>query len=83
MNRPKNARYLVSLAEDGAFLVYDRNCIHKRTARYLPAEFVSGQGSFNPTTIKYPDYVHGQLWALHDGRSRAQFAKAQAAHASA
>ncbi len=69
---PKNARYLMSLDDGGAFLVTDRKAIHKRTARFLPTEFVYGQGGFNELTIKYPDYVHGQLWALHDCRQRAQ-----------
>ena len=71
MTAPRKARYLVSLADDGAFLVTDRRALHKRTTRFLPTEFVYGQGGFNPLTIKYPDYVHGQLWALHECRQRA------------
>ena len=64
-------RYLVSLADDGAFLVTDRRAIHKRTTRYAPREFVTGQGGFDERTLRYPDYVHSQLWALHECRQRA------------
>lgn len=64
-------RYFVALDEGGAFLITDRKALHKRTARFLPAEFVSGQGAYNPASARYPNYVHGQLWALHDSRSRA------------
>jgi hypothetical protein len=76
-----NPRYLVSLAEDGAFLVYDRRAIHKRTARYQPREFVCGQGGYNPRTDAYPDYVHSQLWALHESAQRAQLERSRTARA--
>ena len=73
----RHPRYFVALADDGAFLITDRKAVHKRTARFLPVQFVYGQGGYDDATRKYPDYVHGQLWALHDARSRAQLAASQ------
>ena len=67
----QHPRYFVALANDGAFLITDRKARPNHTARFLPREFVSGQGGFDPATLKYPDYVHGQLWALHQSRQRA------------
>ena len=76
----RSPRYRVSLADDGAFLITDtRYALH--ITRFLPAQFVSGQGMYEPATNKYPDYVHAELWRLHDVRSRARLDKAQAAHA--
>jgi len=65
-------RYRVSLADDGAFLIYDRRKLHGRTARYYPAQFVSGCMSYDDRTARFPDYVHAELWRLHDVRSRAR-----------
>ena len=73
---PKYPRYTVSLGDDGSFLVWDRKADTRfdQTKRFSPREFVSGQGGFNDATLKYPDYVHGQLWALHESRQRAALA---------
>lgn len=71
MTAPRNARYFVSLADNGDFLVTDRRAIHKRTTRFCPREFVAGQGGFDERTLLYPDYVHAQLWRLHESRQRA------------
>lgn len=68
----RTPRYRVSLADDGAFLITDRRAVHKRTARYYPASFVSGCMSYDDRTARYPDYVHAELWRLHDCRSRAR-----------
>ena len=68
----RTPRYRLSLAEDGAFLVHDRRKLHGRTARYYPANFVHGCMSYDERTARYPDYVHAELWRLHDVRSRAR-----------
>jgi len=73
----RTPRYRVSLADDGAFLITDRRAVHKRTARYYPAQFVSGCMSYDDRTARYPDYVHGELWRLHDVRSRAQLSRSR------
>ena len=62
----RSPRYRVALADDGAFLITDRLAIHKRTARYYPASFVSGCMYYDERTARYPDYVHAELWRLHD-----------------
>lgn len=67
----RHPRYFVALDDGGAFLITDRKALHKRTARYLPTEFVYGQGGYNDATRAYPAYVHSQLWALHESRQRA------------
>lgn len=83
MSKPKNPRYLVSLGDDGAFHVYDRRqLIYNRVTRWLPTQFVYGQGGFDSGTLKYPDYVHAELWRLHESRQCARLAKSRAAHAS-
>jgi len=76
---PKNPRYTVSLASDGAFIIADRRALHGNIKRFYPANFVQGCMSYDERTARYPDYVHGKLWALHDSRSRAQIKKSQAA----
>ncbi len=75
----RTPRYRVSLAIDGAFLIHDRRAMHKRTARFFPAEFTRGCMSYDERTARYPDYVHAELWRLHDCRSREQLRKSQAA----
>jgi len=72
----RTPRYRVSLDHDGAFLITDRRAVHKRTARYYPASFVSGCMSYDERTARYPDYVHAELWRLHDVRSRARLDRA-------
>jgi len=72
----RSPRYRVSLADDGAFLIHDRRKLHGRTARYYPASFVSGCMSYDDRTARYPDYVHAELWRLHDVRSRARLDRA-------
>jgi len=72
----RTPRYRVSLADDGAFLIYDRRAIHKHTKRYAPYQFVSGQRGYDDCTARYPDYVHAELWRLHDVRSRARLDRA-------
>ena len=73
----RTPRYRISLADDGAFLITDRRAVHKRTARYYPASFVSGSMSYDDRTARYPDYVHAELWRLHDCRSRAQLERSR------
>ena len=66
------ARYIVSLAEDGAFLIYDRKKLHKRTARFLPAQFVSGQGDLLPQSRNPAIVVLRRLVERHCARNGRQ-----------
>ena len=64
MSTPNNPRYGVSLGSNGLLYVNDKRM--QTTRSFSPREFVYGQGSYEPLTADYPDYVHGLVWALVD-----------------
>jgi hypothetical protein len=59
----KEQRYLVELV--GAnFRIHDRRTGKYRT--YYAAEFVYGCMDYDPDVGRYPNYVHGEVWRLHN-----------------